>query len=564
MAEIKITLKRGSQTFKVGSVVRTIGVHHQGRRGLTGEQGEKGDTGEIGPQGLVGEVGPVGPMGQEGIKGDKGDKGEKGNQGIQGQTGAKGSKGDQGEPGPRGPQGFTGVQGNTGPQGEVGPIGPKGDPGIKGDPGLTGPEGPQGEQGEPGEDGSDGADADWSDIALAASKATPVDGDLIPILDSAASFGLKKLTWANLKATLFSADIQLPDGFNFLFGSGGASIGNNGERMVIDGGGSTLDLINTNEIFYDHATPTISLWNASDRTLFLTNDGGGDANLNVKSNIVAGENLSAANFSGSSSGVNTGDQTLPVKSTAAEIVTGTNDTKFNTPLGLRGAYVYPTLKARKMFYAYDDFVNNVNSPFFLSVSQNSGGVGLLASDGPKQIGISTLTTSTNAAGGAGIWSSQTNFVNFDTTVEWGFEAKIQIPTLSVLAERFQVWAGFIDNSFTEASDGAFFSYKDDVNGGEWELVTANGGSKTRTDSNVAPVAGSWVNLKVKVLNVGGTLTARFYINDVQVGGDITSNVPTGTARVGGYGVILLKTLGTTARLVYIDYQEIYAIPTTDR
>lgn len=33
-------------------------------------------------------------------------------------------------------------------------------------------------------------------------KATPVDADLLPLVDSAASFVLKKLTWANLKATV--------------------------------------------------------------------------------------------------------------------------------------------------------------------------------------------------------------------------------------------------------------------------------------------------------------------------------------------------------------------------
>lgn len=38
-----------------------------------------------------------------------------------------------------------------------------------------------------------------------ADKATPVDADLIPLSDSASSFGLKKLTWANLKATLISS-----------------------------------------------------------------------------------------------------------------------------------------------------------------------------------------------------------------------------------------------------------------------------------------------------------------------------------------------------------------------
>lgn len=36
-------------------------------------------------------------------------------------------------------------------------------------------------------------------------KATPVDADLIPLSDSASSFGLKKLSWANIKATLISS-----------------------------------------------------------------------------------------------------------------------------------------------------------------------------------------------------------------------------------------------------------------------------------------------------------------------------------------------------------------------
>lgn len=36
----------------------------------------------------------------------------------------------------------------------------------------------------------------------ATSKATPVDADEIPLADSAATFGLKKLTWSNIKATL--------------------------------------------------------------------------------------------------------------------------------------------------------------------------------------------------------------------------------------------------------------------------------------------------------------------------------------------------------------------------
>jgi len=40
------------------------------------------------------------------------------------------------------------------------------------------------------------------DTHAATSKATPVDTDEVPLVDSAASFSLKKLTWANIKATL--------------------------------------------------------------------------------------------------------------------------------------------------------------------------------------------------------------------------------------------------------------------------------------------------------------------------------------------------------------------------
>lgn len=47
-----------------------------------------------------------------------------------------------------------------------------------------------------------GGDAISSATTGAATKATPVDADLIPLVDSAAGYTLKKLTWANLKATL--------------------------------------------------------------------------------------------------------------------------------------------------------------------------------------------------------------------------------------------------------------------------------------------------------------------------------------------------------------------------
>lgn len=47
-----------------------------------------------------------------------------------------------------------------------------------------------------------GGDAISAATVGATTKATPVDADLIPLIDSAAGYTLKNLTWANLKATL--------------------------------------------------------------------------------------------------------------------------------------------------------------------------------------------------------------------------------------------------------------------------------------------------------------------------------------------------------------------------
>ncbi|HMM98580.1 MAG TPA: hypothetical protein PKC99_06200 [Anaerolineales bacterium] len=48
-------------------------------------------------------------------------------------------------------------------------------------------------------------DGNMATVHASTSKATPVDADELPLSDSAASNALKKLTWSNLKATLYAA-----------------------------------------------------------------------------------------------------------------------------------------------------------------------------------------------------------------------------------------------------------------------------------------------------------------------------------------------------------------------
>lgn len=127
-----------------------------------------------------------------------------------------------------------------------------------------------------------------------------------------------------------NGDLVIADTKKILIGNSTASITNSGNRIRIDGATDDLELINIPEIFYDHATPTISMYNASDRTLFIKNDGGGAANLNVKSAIAAGGAVTGSNLSGT----NTGDQNLSgyelLSNKATSTSLGTSDTLYPT------------------------------------------------------------------------------------------------------------------------------------------------------------------------------------------------------------------------------------------
>jgi hypothetical protein len=59
-----------------------------------------------------------------------------------------------------------------------------------------------GPQGPPGTGTGSGSDPVEDQITAAEAKATPVDADTLALVDSEAAGVLKKLTWANLKATL--------------------------------------------------------------------------------------------------------------------------------------------------------------------------------------------------------------------------------------------------------------------------------------------------------------------------------------------------------------------------
>ena len=149
----------------------------------------------------------------------------------------------------------------------------------------------------------------------AASKVTPVDADEMPLSDSASSFSLKKLTWANLKATLASwiNGNLIPASFTTLKASGAANMNSS---LQVKGSSTVANA----EMFFN-ATDTESRIHASSssgvpKTLKFYGSGGASSSMdvsgsnvtmNVATILLGGTNLVAttnalANGAGASAG----------------------------------------------------------------------------------------------------------------------------------------------------------------------------------------------------------------------------------------------------------------------
>ena len=182
----------------------------------------------------------------------------------------------------------------------------------------------------------------------ATSKATPVDADEVPLVDSAASNVLKKLTWANLKATLKTYfDTLYPSG------SGTSSGTNTGDQTILltgnvtgSGTGSFAATIANDAVTYAKMQNV----SATDKVLGRSTAGAGD--VEEITCTAAGRALiddadaaaqrttlglgtlatQSGTFSGTSSGTNTGDQTsiVGITGTIAQFNTAVTDADLAT------------------------------------------------------------------------------------------------------------------------------------------------------------------------------------------------------------------------------------------
>ncbi len=162
-------------------------------------------------------------------------------------------------------------------------------------------------------------------------------------------------------------------------------------------------------------------------------------------------------------------------------------------------------------------------------------------------GIITLSTGSGTSGSGVIYKDVSSYFGYSL---FDFEMMVLIPVLSAGSDTFKIAVGPGNTySSTDPYIGAWFSYTDTVNSGNWTINTGNG-STTSVDSTVAVVANTWYKLRL-VANTAGT-SVHFYINGTSVG-TISLTIPTTQSVKFGFGMEIYKTAGTTPCLLYVDY-----------
>jgi hypothetical protein len=219
----------------------------------------------------------------------------------------------------------------------------------------------------------------------------------------------------------------------------------------------------------------------------------------------------------------------------------------------------------------------VDDMFTLSVS--AGGLAAPAANSGARPGLIDLTTGASATGRSTLAGSVTA-VDFGLG-SWTWESVTGVATLSTGVQGYSVIEGFFDALTVDQVDGCYFLYDrentaaapttgagNSGNLDKWACVCAansvrteyvmdgsvtSDGSFTTVNSPVAALTLPNTNIDhLKVVMTTDSL-AEFFINGTKRC-QITTHIPTGSARVTGWGIqILHNGAGATARTLTADY-----------
>lgn len=184
-----------------------------------------------------------------------------------------------------------------------------------------------------------------------------------------------------------------------------------------------------------------------------------------------------------------------------------------------------------------------------AASHATGGVNATA----KAQGCTNLTTGTTATGRAALGWGASDAIEPKLGNALFLVRGAYLANLSTGTERFQVRIGLHDGgSGTDVTDGVYWEY-DDAASANWRRCTANNSTRSKTSGSLAAAATTHVWFGVW-LNANWTRAVYFYSTDGInwiIEGTETANLPA-AARTLGPGIVINKTVGTTARTAVWD------------
>jgi hypothetical protein len=164
------------------------------------------------------------------------------------------------------------------------------------------------------------------------------------------------------------------------------------------------------------------------------------------------------------------------------------------------------------------------------------------------VGVIRATTGTATTGRSGAILGA-NLLRFEAGNTYSLWCRYLTGLLADASQRYIFRVGFVDsNTNTDSADGVYFEY-DQSQSPNWRCKTASNNSRTTVTTSVVVQEANWIDLQIRV--DASSQTAEFFIDDVLVA-TITTNIPTSAGRETSVGYVIAKTVGGTARYVFLD------------
>lgn len=207
---------------------------------------------------------------------------------------------------------------------------------------------------------------------------------------------------------------------------------------------------------------------------------------------------------------------------------------------------------RKTSYFADDMAWNSSNEIHEGhciYSVNGAGAGITTGYtlDSSHFGIVAFSTGTTSSGRVTLGQAVETLALGGGTVRCGIVA--QIPTLSDGSNRFTIRMGFSETFAGSPTDGVQFRYVDNANSARWLAVATSNGGESTADTGIT-VDTNWHTYEIEIDSTAAN--AYFVIDGVRVA-TINSGIPTGGTRATGCQPMnIIKSVGGTARLVYLD------------